>query len=112
MNLNKKALEKASRELLVDSVHCRCAPSTSAPPCWYCKDRTEDVITAYLEAMVVTTREELDALPVGVVVIDHVKEVAQKMSRLGWSFTGLHLPCTSGDIALPARVIYTPEETE
>ena len=119
MNLNEKALDQASRELLVDSVHCRCAPSLSGPPCWYCKDRTEDVITAYLEAMVVNTREELDALPVGAVVIETLPAEANdvpwvfEMDELGtWMTTCSDKAYYSSQINLPARVLYTPEETE
>lgn len=68
-------------------------------------------VTAYLAHAhpVVDSVEELDALPVGTVVMDeHGASTAgepYKGTRL-WDYTGDEIPCLSKDIKLPARVIH------
>jgi len=61
----------------------------------------------------VTTVDELDALPIGSVVLDHrstFPEARQKFST-GWWVAGEECPLAAADILLPARVLYDPEET-
>ena len=59
---------------------------------------------------VVTTVTELDALPVGSVVLSEYEAVWERESDLCWIETGNTWRVQSTDIALPARVLYNPEE--
>ena len=125
MNLNKKALEAGARALNGAgwiSFECYHEPG-EYDRCEKCKDCCDNVtgriITAYLEAMVVTTHEELSALPVGSVVIETLPAEANdvpwvfEMDELGtWMTTCSDKAYYGSVINLPARVIYTPEETE
>ena len=133
MNLYKKALREASRVLSawgpgIDPVEdlVSKAEFTRHEAEEYVKtgerrdlETAQKIITAYLEAMVVTTREELSALPVGSVVIEtlpaEVNDVPWvfEMDELGtWMTPGADTIYFTSQINLPARVIYTPEETE
>ena len=125
MNLNKKALEAGGRALNGAgwiSFECYHEPG-EYDRCEKCKDCCDNVagriITAYLDALIVTTREELDALPVGSVVIETLPAEANmapwvfEMDELGtWMTTCSDKAYYSSQINIPARVIYTPEETE
>lgn len=58
----------------------------------------------------ITTVAELDALPVGTVVVDDMSDVMRRENEAdGWTmngYEGLHIPI------LPARVIVRPERSE
>lgn len=133
MNLYKKALREASRVLSawgpgIDPVEdlVSKAEFTRHEAEEYVKtgerrdlETASKIITAYHEALIVSTREELDALPVGAVVIEtlpaEVNDVPWvfEMDELGtWMTTCSDKAYYSSLITLPARVIYTPEETE
>ena len=58
----------------------------------------------------ITTTTELDALPIGSVVLSEYEAVWERESDLCWIETGNTWRVQSTDIALPARVLYTPEE--
>lgn len=75
--------------------------------------RVADVaIAAHLESLhpVIETVEQLDALPVGAVVLDDMSDVLQRFNAAGgWillGYDGLHLP------VLPAVVLHVPESTD
>jgi hypothetical protein len=58
----------------------------------------------------VTTVAELDALPVGSVVLSEQGAIWERESDAYWIETGNTWRVQSEDIALPARVLYVPEE--
>lgn len=61
---------------------------------------------------VVTTVTELDALPIGSVVLSEQSAVFERDEvDMSWMETGVTWRLSSEDIALPARVLYEPEET-
>lgn len=61
---------------------------------------------------VVTTVIELDALPVGSVVLSEQGAVFERDEvDMSWMETGVTWRLSSEDIALPARVLYEHEET-
>ena len=58
----------------------------------------------------ITTVAELDALPIGSVVLSEYEAVWERESDVYWIETGNTWRVQSTDIALPARVLYNPEE--
>lgn len=58
----------------------------------------------------VTTVAELDALPVGSVVLSEQGAVFERLNEAHWSETGFTWKPQSEDITTPARVLYVPEE--
>lgn len=89
---------------------------TPANEDWDMLAETADALLAagYTRPRVVTTVEELDALPVGSVALDLDRDIARKF-RGGWRMVvseGFGDPWLSDgieDIALPATVLYSPE---
>lgn len=65
---------------------------------------------AATRARVVTTVTELEALPVGSVVLSEVGRVWQKIST-AWYLAGGKRARQAEYVRLPARVLYDPEET-
>ena len=126
MNLNEKAMEAGARALNGAgwiSFECYHEPG-EYDRCEKCKDCCDNVagriITAYLEAMVVNTREELDALPVGTVIQDFNDDF-MRITELGFEYNGsrkgviefrMDEPESLTWVITPARVIYTPEVQE
>ncbi|MDF2915972.1 MAG: hypothetical protein K0S70_189 [Microbacterium sp.] len=78
------------------------------------RDGFEDGYVAGHEAAtrtrVVTTVTELDALPVGVVVLTEVGRVWQKIGT-AWNVAGGKRARQAEYVRLPARVLYEPQET-
>lgn len=79
-------------------------------------DLAECTIEAYLAVArpVVNSVEELDALPVGSVILDGdpcVLQMVEKSSIVGseWAIANEEHIYTTGKITLPARVLYRPE---
>lgn len=82
-------------------------------------NKAADAILAagYRKPRIITTAEELDALPVGSVVLDNdgYGEVYQKAARrpagIKWYETGYAIHWDSLELNLPATVLYSPEPT-
>jgi hypothetical protein len=68
------------------------------------------VAHAAARTRVVTTVDELDALPVGSVVLDRLLMPWHKRPGTRWYSTGWDGGVRSPAIALPARVLYDPED--
>lgn len=69
--------------------------------------RLADEVERLQAGRVIETVEQLDAAPVGTVVLDDMSDVLQRFNSAGgWllmGYGGLHLP------VLPARVLHMPE---
>lgn len=67
----------------------------------------------YSKPRTITTAEELDALPVGSVILSNGGEdSAQKDDEGYWYLWGGDIGLVSEEIMLPATVLYTPEESK
>lgn len=84
-------------------------------PAWEDDELINDIATEALkaadEASIVTTVEELDALPIGSVILDGdpaVLQMVEKSSLVGseWAMANEEHIYTTGKITLPARVIH------
>src|SRR5690606_21838849 len=75
---------------------------------WIIDGVIDDVVAA--RTRVVTTVDELDALPVGSVVLDRLLMPWHKRPGARWYATGWDGGVRSPAIPLPARVLYDPEE--
>jgi hypothetical protein len=77
---------------------------------WIIDGVIDDVVAAHTR--VVTTVDELDALPIGSVVLDHRSTFPEAWQKFhtGWWVAGEEYPLAAADIPLPARVLYDPEE--
>lgn len=81
-----------------------------------CNELARKALAAYLAVAqpVVNSVEELDALPVGSVILDGdpcVLQMVEKSSIVGseWAIANEEHIYTTGKITLPARVLYRPE---
>ena len=77
------------------------------------RGEASDIITAYLDSAqpVVETVEELEELPVGVVVLDSDQEELVNLPEGWYCIAHNELALPHEDIALPARVIWRPHES-
>lgn len=108
--LNPEALEAASdavTELYTDGY------------CPKAEDAAEVAVSAYLAALpaprTITTVEQLDALPVGSVILDGdpaVLQMVEKSQIVGseWAMANEEHIYTTGKITLPALVLWVPTE--
>lgn len=67
------------------------------------------IAKGYRKLYAIKTAEELDALPIGTRIQDSDPELCVK-EKDGWRGVG-HLLYESGELTLPAIVLYTPEPT-
>ena len=70
----------------------------------------EGATWAATRARTITTVDQLDALPVGSVVLSEQGAVFEHDHDGFWAEPGFTWRPMSKDMALPARVLYTPEE--
>ncbi|MEO9246451.1 hypothetical protein ABDK96_02005 [Citricoccus nitrophenolicus] len=113
--LDPEGLERAAEEVADEMPSCAVCEDRDTRRCQYCRREAERyaraAVTAYLEHVnpVVTTMEELDALPVGSVVMDLHGALTAGTAHNGrrlWDYTGNDVGAWSEDIALPATVIH------